>query len=127
MVSDGRRRRRRQQYGRGSIDGGGRGGSRFSIGHRGTFCQDFTDDLLSTGAAAAARAASGAGRVAVWDVLAAVRVDYVHDTRACRRRRRTRQDPTTAGSCVVTVDLDPKSVGESRTQDAVLRQEVEPE
>lgn len=98
--------RRGQQYGRRAIDGGrggagGSSGDRF-IGHRGTFCQDFTDYLLmlllvvvgSNGAAAAAAATAGiasgagAGWVAVWDFLAAARIDYIHDP------RRTKQDPT---------------------------------
>lgn len=84
--------RRGQQYGCCAIDsGGGAGGSsggRF-IGHRGTFCQDFTDYLLvllvmgSNGAAATATAGiasgAGAGWVAVWDFLAAAWIDYIHD------------------------------------------------
>lgn len=85
--------RRGQQYGCCAIDGsaGGSSGDRF-IGHRGTFCQDFTDYLLMlllvvgrNGAAAAATATAGiasgagAGRVAVWDFLAAAWIDYIHD------------------------------------------------
>lgn len=75
--------RRRQEDRCGSIDGrGSRVGSRFSISHRGTFCQDFADDVLGAGAGAvggAAATGAASGWVAVGDVLAAVRVDYIHD------------------------------------------------
>lgn len=77
--------RRRQEDRCGSIDGrGGCVGSRFSIGHRGTFCQDFADDVLGAGAGAVGGAAAATGAASGWvaavgDVLAAVRVDYIHD------------------------------------------------
>lgn len=85
--------RRGQQYGCCAIDSGcggagGSSGGRF-IGHRGTFCQDFTDYLLmllvmgSNGAAATATAGIASGTRACWiavgDFLAAVWIDYIHD------------------------------------------------
>lgn len=85
-----------QQYGCRAVDSGGAGaggscGDGRFIGHRGTFCQDFTDYLLmvllvvgSNGAAAATATArvtagAGAGWVAIWDFLATAGIDYIHD------------------------------------------------
>lgn len=128
--------RGRQQYGGRAIDGGGAagaGGSDRFIGHRGTFCQDFTDDLLMLlvvvcdGAAAAATATAagiasgaGAGWIAIWDVLAAAWIDYIHDPDPVR---------TTAGSDRTISDdrsislADPVAFGGSRKICAAVEQQ----
>lgn len=125
--------RGRQQYGGRAIDGGGAagaGGSDRFIGHRGTFCQDFTDDLLMLlvvvcdGAAAATAAGitsgAGAGWIAVRDVLAAAWIDYIHDPNPVR---------TTAGSDRRISDdrsislADPVASGGSRKICAAVEQQ----
>lgn len=127
--------RGRQQYGGRAIYGGGAasaGGSDRFIGHRGTFCQDFTDDLLmllvvvcdgaaaATATAAGIASGAGAGWIAVRDVLAAAWIDYIHDPDPVR---------TTAGSDRTISDdrsislADPVAFGGSRKICAAVEQQ----
>lgn len=127
--------RGRQQYGGRAIYGGGAasaGGSDRFIGHRGTFCQDFTDDLLmllvvvcdgaaaATATAAGIASGAGAGWIAVRDVLAAAWIDYIHDPDPVR---------TTAGSDRRISDdrsislADPVAFGGSRKICAAMEQQ----